>query len=147
MIMSPSSLPRSYGRKVPPDQISKSFDLYQSFLPDIEFKTLHMPGPLLHLGATVLCAHSGQAQPTSPNTRVLVSGQPIVMQPAPYTIAGCPFNVSGSPVPCVTAQWITAATRILSNGMPVLLLDSQAICAPNGTPLMIVATQTRVIGT
>jgi hypothetical protein len=69
------------------------------------------------------------------------------MQPAPYTIAGCPFNVSGSPVPCVTAQWITAATRILSNGMPVLLLDSQAICAPNGTPLMIVATQTRVIGT
>ncbi|MET0463433.1 MAG: hypothetical protein ABW007_09765 [Chitinophagaceae bacterium] len=105
-----------------------------------------MPGPLLHLGATVLCAHAGQAQPTSPNTRVLVSGQPIVLQPAPYTIAGCPFNVSGSPVPCVTAQWITAATRILSNGMPVLLMDSQSICAPNGTPLMIVATQTRVIG-
>ena len=105
-----------------------------------------MPGPLLHLGATVLCAHAGQAQPTSPNPRVLVSGQPIVMQPAPYVIAGCPFNVSGSPVPCVTAQWITASTRILSNGMPVLLMDSQATCVPNGTPLMIVATQTRVIG-
>ena len=106
-----------------------------------------MPGPLLHLGATVLCAHAGQAQPTSPNPRVLVSGQPIVMQPTPYVIAGCPFNVSGAPVPCVTAQWITGATRILSNGMPVLLMDSQAICMPNGTPLMIVVTQTRVIGT
>jgi len=105
-----------------------------------------MPGPLLHLGATVLCAHAGQAQPTSPNPRVTVSGQPIVMQPAPYVIAGCPFNVSGSPVPCVTAQWVTAATRVMSNGMPVLLMDSQAICTPNGTPLIIAATQVRVTG-
>jgi hypothetical protein len=30
--------------------------------------------------------------------------------------------------------------------MPVLLLDSQAICAPNGTPLLILATQTNVTG-
>lgn len=44
------------------------------------------------------------------------------------------------------AQWTTAATRIVSNGMPVLMIDSQAICAPNGTPLVITATQTRVTG-
>jgi hypothetical protein len=106
-----------------------------------------MPGFLLHVGATVQCVHGGQAQPTSPNPRVTVGGQPIVTLPAPFVIAGCPFNVSGSPVPCVTAQWVTAATRITSNGLPVLLLDSQAICAPNGTPLMILVTQTRVTGT
>ncbi len=105
-----------------------------------------MPGFLLHQGATVLCAHGGQAQPTAPNPRVLVSGQPIVMQPAPYAIAGCPFAPGGGPMPCVTAQWLTAATRITSNGMPVLLLDSQATCVPNGTPLMIIVTQTRVTG-
>ena len=105
-----------------------------------------MPGFLLHAGATVQCVHGGQAQPTAPNPRVMVSGQPIVSQPVPYGVTGCPFNVSGAPVPCVTAQWITAATRITSNGMPVLLLDSQAICAPNGTPLMILVTQTRVTG-
>ena len=105
-----------------------------------------MPGFLLHVGATVQCAHGGQAQPTSPNPRVMVSGQPIVMQPAPYMVAGCPFNVSGAPVPCVTAQWVSAATRILSDGMPVLLMDSQAVCTPNGTPLMIITTQTRVTG-
>jgi uncharacterized Zn-binding protein involved in type VI secretion len=105
-----------------------------------------MPGFLLHLGATVLCAHAGQAQPTVTNPRVLVSGQPIAMQPAPFVVAGCPFNISGAPSPCITASWVTGATRVLSNGMPVLLLDSQAICAPNGTPLMIVATQTRVTG-
>ena len=106
-----------------------------------------MPGPLLHVGATVLCAHGGQAQPTAPNPRVLVSGQPTVTQPAPYTIAGCPFTTpAGSPLPCVTAQWVSAATRVLSNGAPLLLFDSQAVCVPNGTPLMITVTQTRVIG-
>lgn len=106
-----------------------------------------MPGFLLHLGATVLCAHGGQAMPTVTNPRVMVNGQPIVNQPSPYTIAGCPFTTpAGFPLPCVTAQWVTGSTRILSNGMPVLLLDSQAICVPNGTPLMITATQTRVTG-
>ena len=105
-----------------------------------------MPGPLLHVGATVMCVHGGQAQPTAPNPRVLVSGQPIVTQPAPYVVAGCIFNISGAPSPCITAQWITAAVRVLSNGMPVLLMDSQAICAPNGTPLLITVTQPRVVG-
>lgn len=105
-----------------------------------------MPGFLLHLGATVQCTHAGQAQPTVTNPRVTVNGQPIVMQPSPYAVTGCPFNVSGSPVPCVTAQWVTGATRVFSNGMPVLLFDSQAICVPNGTPLMIITTQTRVTG-
>jgi hypothetical protein len=105
-----------------------------------------MPGPLLHVGATVLCSHAGQAQPTAPNPRVLVSGQPIVTQPAPYIVAGCALTGTPNP-PCVTAQWVTGATRVLSNGTPVLLMDSQSICAPTGTPLLIVVTQTRVIGT
>ncbi len=107
-----------------------------------------MPGFLLHMGATVLCAHGGQAQPTVTSPRVKVSGQPIVTQSAPYTIAGCPFTVPpGSPMPCVTGQWITAATRVRANSIPVLLQDSQAICAPNGTPLNVVVTQTRARGT
>jgi uncharacterized Zn-binding protein involved in type VI secretion len=105
-----------------------------------------MPGFLLHVGATVLCAHGGQAQASMPSPRVRVGGQPIVTQPSPHTIAGCPFNVSGSPVPCVTAQWVTGAVRVRSMGTPVLLQDSQAVCAPNGTPVSIVATQVRVKG-
>ena len=105
-----------------------------------------MPGFLLHAGATVICAHAGQATPTTVNPRVTVMGQPIVMQSAPYIIAGCPFTTGSNPMPCVTAQWTTAATRITSNGIPVLLLDSQAICTPNGTPLVITVTQTRVTG-
>jgi hypothetical protein len=106
-----------------------------------------MPGFLVHVGATVQCTHLATAQPTAPNPRVLVSGQPTVTVIAPYSIAGCPFNVSGSPSPCVTGQWTTGSTRLLSNGQPLVLLDSQATCVPNGTPLLILATQTRVTGT
>lgn len=107
-----------------------------------------MPGFLLHVGATVLCSHGGQAQPTTPNPRVTVGGQPTVTMTAPYVVAGCTFppppNGNG---PCVTAQWVTAATRVTSGGQPLLLLDSQAICTPTGTPLVVTVTQTRVIGT
>jgi hypothetical protein len=107
-----------------------------------------MPGFLLHLGATVKCAHAGTALPTTPNPKVTVGGQPTVLMTSPYTIAGCgmPPPPSGNG-PCVTAQFTTAATRITSNGQPLLLLDSQATCVPTGTPLLILVTQTRVTGT
>lgn len=105
-----------------------------------------MPGPLLHIGATVLCSHAGQAQATVPNPRVMVSAMPTVAMTGPWMIAGCalppPAVANG---PCVTAQFVTAATRVTSNAQPLLLMDSQAICTPTGTPLLIVATQTRVI--
>ena len=106
-----------------------------------------MPGFLLHVGATVLCAHGGQAQPTAPNPRVTVSGLPIVLLTTPYVVAGCalppPPAANG---PCITAQWVSAATRVTSNGQPVLLLDSQAICAPTATPLVVTVTQICVSG-
>jgi len=107
-----------------------------------------MPGFLLHVGATVLCSHGGQAQPTVPNPRVRVGGQPVVTQPAPYVVAGCPFTTPAAvPLPCVTAQWVTAALRVRAGGQPVLLQDSQAVTVPNGVPLNVVATQVRVKGT
>jgi hypothetical protein len=106
-----------------------------------------LPGFLLHAGATVLCAHAGQALPTVPNPRVTVGGQPTVTIAAPYVVIGCalpPPPVGNGP--CVSAHWITAATRVSANGQPLLLSDSQAICTPAGTPLVVAATQVRVSG-
>lgn len=106
-----------------------------------------MPGSLLHLGATVMCAHAGQATPITPNPRVLVSGQPTVALTTMHSVAGCtlppPPAANG---PCVTAQYVTSAVRITSNGQPLLLIDSQAVCVPTGTPLIATVTQTRVTG-
>jgi hypothetical protein len=103
-----------------------------------------MPGFLVHAGAQVLCAHAGQAQPTVPNPRVLVSGQPTVAITAPYVVAGCamPPPPSGNG-PCVTGQWLTGTTRVLSNGQPLVVQSSTSICAPTGTPLLILVTQLR----
>jgi hypothetical protein len=103
-----------------------------------------MPGFLLHQGATVVCFHAGQAQPTVTDLRVKVSGQSIVVQTTIHTIAGCtlPPPTSGNG-PCVTAQWVTAATRVRASGVPVLLQDSQAICTPTATGVNVVVTQTR----
>jgi hypothetical protein len=41
---------------------------------------------------------------------------------------------------------VVAATRVFVAGQPAVLLDSQAVCAPTGTPLVPAASQTRVIG-
>jgi uncharacterized Zn-binding protein involved in type VI secretion len=106
-----------------------------------------MAGYLLHEGATVTCAHSGQAQPAVTSPRVKVDGQAVVTQSGTYTISGCSFTTpAGAPLPCVTGQWITAATRVTAGGVPVLLQDSQSICTPNGTPMSIVNTQVKVKG-
>lgn len=104
-----------------------------------------MPGFLVHVGAQVLCSHAGQATPTAPNPRVTVSGQATTLITAPYVVAGCtlpPPNAANGP--CVTAQWTSGTTRVLSNGQPLVVQSSQAICTPTGTPLLIVATQARV---
>ena len=101
-------------------------------------------GMILHSGATVLCMHGGQATATAPNPRVKVGGQPVATQPSPWTVAGCPFMTGTNPMPCVTAQWVTAAMRVRAGGLPVLLSDSQAVCAPNGTGVNVLMTQFRV---
>lgn len=105
-----------------------------------------MPGFVLHMSATILCLHGGQAQPTATNPRVKVGNQPIVTQAAPHSVAGCPFTVGASPSPCIIAQWVTAATRVRASGIPVLLQDSQAVCTPNGTGVNAFVVQTRVRG-
>jgi hypothetical protein len=107
-----------------------------------------MPGFVLHQGATVLCLHAGSAQPVGSQPRVKVMGQPVVPQPTVYSITGCtlppPTAANG---PCVTAQFVTASLRVRSMGVPLLLADSQAVCAPTGTGLNVVATQMRVKAT
>ncbi|MEA2114334.1 MAG: hypothetical protein U9P36_02980 [Thermodesulfobacteriota bacterium] len=105
-----------------------------------------MPAPILHIGATITCMHGGPAQPLSPFPRVMVSGQPVVTLATPYAVAGCSLTGSGAP-PCVTAQWVVGAIRVMAGGMPVIIQTSQAICTPSGTGLLPIVAQTRVLAT
>ncbi len=105
-----------------------------------------MPGFLLHAGATVMCMHAGQANPTMPSPRVRAGGQPVATQAVPWVVAGCALTGTVNP-PCVTAQFVTGALRVRTQGQPVLLQDSQAVCVAPGTGLNVVMTQVRVKGT
>ncbi len=104
-----------------------------------------MPGPILHLGAVVTCAHGGQAIPTVPSTSVFVSGMPIATIVTPYVVAGCPFVPPGGNGPCVTGQWLFGASQVFSHGQPVAIVSGASICTPTGTPLLPSSAQTQVI--
>ena len=104
-----------------------------------------MAGFLLHAGSILRCSHSGEATPVAPNPRVTVSGRPIVSQNSDFVIAGCALGTTDPAADrCVTARFITAASRVKASGVPVLLHISQAVCMPTGTPLHVIQTQMRV---
>jgi hypothetical protein len=99
------------------------------------------------MGATVLCSHGGQAMPTVPSARVMVSGMAATTIAAPYTVAGCAFVPIAGNGPCVMAQWVVGAVQCSSEGQPLVIMTGTAICAPTGTPLVPVVAQTRVLAT
>jgi hypothetical protein len=107
-----------------------------------------MPGLVLHLGATVMCSHAGQATPAASVPRVMVSAQPVVVAGTPYLVAGCAFPPPpAANGPCVTGQFTTPAARVFAMGVPVLVNASPSLCAPTGTPLVPGAVQARVVAT
>jgi hypothetical protein len=105
-----------------------------------------MPGNLVQQGASVLCAHGGQAQPTMPSPRIRLSGSPAVVATPPWTVAGCalPTNVGG---PCVTATWVVSTVRVTSMKQPLVVSTGSAVCTPTATPLTVVVEQVRVSAT
>jgi hypothetical protein len=106
-----------------------------------------MPGPILHVGAVVTCAHGGQAVPMTPSPSVMVSGMPIVTIAGSYTVAGCGFVPPGGNGPCVSAVWTVGALQVMSHGQPVAILSGVSTCVPTGTPLVPVSSQTLVVAT
>ncbi len=80
-----------------------------------------------------------------------VSGQPVTTASDTYPIAGCAFNVSSAPHPCVTVRWLAPAVRVKVGGQPVILQTSPGLTqaadqAPQGSPI-VVTGQVRVRGT
>jgi hypothetical protein len=99
------------------------------------------------MGAVVTCAHGGQAMPTAPSPRVMVSAMPVATIAAPYAVAGCAFAPPAGNGPCVTGLWVVGAMRVTSMGQPLVIMAGVSICAPTATPLLPVSAQTRAIAT
>ena len=103
-----------------------------------------MPGPVLTMASTVMCAHGGLATPTMGSPRVMIVGTPAITLTSPYVIAGCGLTGTGAP-PCVTGQWVLGAVRVTTAGQPLALLSGTSIAMASGVPMLPVVAQPRVV--
>jgi hypothetical protein len=85
-------------------------------------------GELLDSASSVFCPHGGLAASMPANHRVVASSVPLAILSDPYVIVGCQ-----NAIPCVTARFITAATRVRGAGVPVLSAAPFG-GAPTGSP-------------
>jgi hypothetical protein len=97
-----------------------------------------MPGPILHTGAVVTCAHGGQAIPTVPSPCVFVSYQACHHRHHRRSLycRGLRLRAARRKWPCVTSQWVVGAVQVMSQGQPVAIMTGAAVCVPTGTPLI-----------
>jgi hypothetical protein len=110
-----------------------------------------MPGPVLHVGASLSCPHGVPITLIASGPRVVVDGKPAVVLTDAGQIAGCPFMVGNKPQPCVSVKWLAGATRVTAGGQPLLINPAQAICLsadqiPAGPPT-VSSTQMKVVAT
>jgi len=109
-----------------------------------------MTGFLIHVGASIMCPHGGQILPSTSNTRVFVSDQPVVTLSDMYPIVACSLAITGTTPPCIITQWSKPSSRITINEQPAILSDSIGVCqnpaqVPQGVAI-IATTQIRVTG-
>jgi hypothetical protein len=97
------------------------------------------------------CPHGGMVTATTTNTVARVGGNYIARSSDTFVIAGCAFTLpSGTPSPCMTVQWVTAALANTVMSDSVLTEESVGMClaadqAPQG-PVIISSTQPLVSG-
>ena len=102
---------------------------------------------LLTTASTLMCPHGGTVTATPGATNASADAVVLRMSDT-FTIAGCAFNISGAPAPCLTVQWVLGALRVKHGGDLVLNESSVGLCmgaAPQGT-VLVSATQSAVSG-
>ena len=104
---------------------------------------------LLTSASTMMCPHGGTVTATPGQSRA--SAESLILRGSDtFVIAGCPFNISGAPNPCVSVQWVQTAVRVKAGGDFVLSESSVGLClaatqAPQGT-VLILQTQPKAEG-
>jgi hypothetical protein len=85
-----------------------------------------------------------------PGQTQALAGAPVLRASDTFTIVGCTFTPGPVLVPCVSVQWVQAATRVQAGGDFVLNEASVGLClaatqAPQGS-VIIVSTQPSAAG-
>ena len=92
--------------------------------------------------------HGGSAILTTSNSKLMVDNAPALLETDVHSVAGCAFQISGKPSPCIRIQWSGGAAKMKVNGVGVLLQSSIGMCySPEGAPqgvANIVSTQMKI---
>jgi hypothetical protein len=102
---------------------------------------------LLTTASTLMCPHGGTVT-GSPGATKVTADAVVLRATDSFSIAGCTFNVGGTPQPCTTVQWVVTAQKVKHAGDLVLTEASVGLClgpAPQGT-VIVSATQDKVSG-
>jgi len=103
---------------------------------------------VLTVSSTIQCQHGASATVSPSQTDALADNSPILTESDVHTVSGCPFNVSGSPQPCVTIAWSAGSQKVSVKGNKVLTRSSVGQCksAPGAVQgvAIIANTQTKV---
>lgn len=86
-------------------------------------------GFVLDQTSYLTCPHStGIATPDQVDSRVTLSGMPLMTVARPYTIGGCPQNT-----PCSKAVWMKGSAHVTASGLPVAIHDGTSLVVPGGS--------------
>ena len=107
-----------------------------------------MAAPVLTQAARIMCPHGGQAVVVPQNPTIQIAGSPVLVQTDVFTIAGCTFNISGAPAPCLNVTWTAAAVSTSVNNIPVLLASSVGLCmgGSGAVPAVVAPGQVQILG-
>jgi hypothetical protein len=105
---------------------------------------------LLTTASTLMCPHAGTVSAITSNARASAGSAPLVRATDTFLIAGCTFQISGAPHPCMKVQWLVNDLRSQVLGDYTLSEASVGMClagdqAPQGT-VIISNTQQKVGG-
>jgi uncharacterized Zn-binding protein involved in type VI secretion len=108
--------------------------------------------PIVTMATKIQCPHGIPGNVMTSTAKVMIDNMPPLVMGDKGMISGCPFQLPGpKPSPCVTAMLTKAATKVLAENKPVLLMNPADMCqspeqAPQG-PVVWTTIQSKVLAT
>lgn len=108
--------------------------------------------PIVTKATVIQCPHMIPGTLATATAKVTIENMPPLVMGDKGTISGCPFTVPPSkPQGCATALLTKAATKVLAENKPVLLMNPADLCQsadqiPNG-PVVWTTIQSKVLAT
>jgi len=87
-----------------------------------------VPGFPLTIASVMSCFHQAPATIASPQTAVLLMGQPAAVAASQIGVIGCLFTLPGpKPQPCVMVKWPSVSSKVFVQGKPLLVMPPPGV--------------------